>query len=39
VLTTPAAAARMRDNALAQGKPDAAERLAALIEQLGRRTS
>ncbi len=39
VLTTPAAAAQMRDSALAQGRPDAAERLAALIEQLGRRTS
>jgi len=37
VLTTPATAAAMRDAALAQGKPDAAERLAALIEQLGRR--
>lgn len=34
VLTTPGAAARMRENALAQGRPDAAERLAALIEQL-----
>lgn len=37
VLTAPGAAKRMRDNALAQGKPDAAERLAALIIELGRR--
>lgn len=34
ILTTPGAAARMRENALAQGIPDAAERLAALVEQL-----
>ncbi len=39
ILTNPGAAKRMRDNALAQGKPDAAERLAALIEQLGRRAT
>ncbi len=34
ILTTPGAAARMRENALAQGIPDAADRLAALVEQL-----
>jgi UDP-N-acetylglucosamine--N-acetylmuramyl-(pentapeptide) pyrophosphoryl-undecaprenol N-acetylglucosamine transferase len=34
ILSTPGAAARMRENALAQGIPDAAERLAALVEQL-----
>jgi UDP-N-acetylglucosamine--N-acetylmuramyl-(pentapeptide) pyrophosphoryl-undecaprenol N-acetylglucosamine transferase len=34
VLTTPQAAARMRENALAQGKPDATERLAELVERL-----
>ena len=39
ILTAPGAALRMRDNALAQGIPDATERLAALIEQLGRRTT
>ncbi|MBT8408480.1 MAG: undecaprenyldiphospho-muramoylpentapeptide beta-N-acetylglucosaminyltransferase [Alphaproteobacteria bacterium] len=37
VLTTPGAAARMRENALGQGKPDATERLVTLIEKLGRR--
>ena len=37
ILSVPGAALAMRDNALAQGIPDAAERLAALIEQLGRR--
>ncbi|MGI9390599.1 MAG: UDP-N-acetylglucosamine--N-acetylmuramyl-(pentapeptide) pyrophosphoryl-undecaprenol N-acetylglucosamine transferase, partial [Boseongicola sp.] len=37
ILTTPGAAAQMRDNALAQGIPDAAERLAALVEQLAER--
>ncbi len=34
ILTMPGAAMRMRDNAVAQGKPDAAERLATLIETL-----
>ena len=34
ILTNPGAAARMRENALAQGIPDAADRLAALVEQL-----
>ncbi len=34
ILTTPGAATQMRDNALAQGIPDAAERLAALVEQI-----
>lgn len=38
ILTTPGAAARMRENALAQGIPDAADRLAALVEQLAERT-
>lgn len=37
VLTTPGAGARMAQNAQDQGKPDAADRLAALIEELGRR--
>ena len=37
VLTTPDAAKRMHENALIASKPDAAHRLAALIEQLGRR--
>lgn len=37
VLTAPGAAQRMAKNAKAQGKPDAADQLAALIEQLGRR--
>ena len=37
VLTTSGAASRMAQNAQAQGKPDAADRLAALIEDLGRR--
>ena len=37
VLTTPGTAERMAKNALAQGKPEAAKELAALIEQLGRR--
>ena len=37
VLTTPGAAARMRENALAQGIPDATERLAALVEDLAER--
>ena len=37
VLMTSGAAGRMAQNALAQGKPDAADRLAALIEELGRR--
>ena len=37
ILTAPGAAERMAKNAQAQGKPDAADRLAALIEQLGRR--
>ncbi len=39
VLTAPGAAERMAKNAQAQGKPDAADRLAALIEQLGRRST
>ncbi len=39
VLTAPGAAERMAKNAKSQGKPDAADRLAALIEQLGRRSS
>ena len=34
VLTMPGAAQRMRDNALSQGRPDAAEHLASLIEKL-----
>lgn len=34
ILTSPAAAARMRENALAQGIPDATERLVALVETL-----
>lgn len=34
ILTTPGAAARMRENALAQGIPDATDRLATLVEQL-----
>ncbi|WP_425603368.1 UDP-N-acetylglucosamine--N-acetylmuramyl-(pentapeptide) pyrophosphoryl-undecaprenol N-acetylglucosamine transferase [Ruixingdingia sedimenti] len=34
ILGNPAAAARMAGNALTQGKPDAAERLAALVEEL-----
>ena len=37
ILTTPGAAAKMRDNALAQGIPDATERLVALVEQLAER--
>jgi UDP-N-acetylglucosamine--N-acetylmuramyl-(pentapeptide) pyrophosphoryl-undecaprenol N-acetylglucosamine transferase len=37
VLSTPGAAARMRENALAQGIPDATERLAALVEDLAER--
>ena len=38
ILTTPGAAVQMRENALAQGIPDAAERLAALVEQLAEKT-
>jgi UDP-N-acetylglucosamine--N-acetylmuramyl-(pentapeptide) pyrophosphoryl-undecaprenol N-acetylglucosamine transferase len=38
ILTTPGAAKQMRENALAQGIPDATERLAALIEQLAEQT-
>ena len=34
ILTTPGAAARMRENALAEGIPDATDRLVALVEQL-----
>ena len=34
ILTTPGAAARMRENALAQGIPDATDRLVALVAQL-----
>ena len=34
VLTMPGTARRMHENALSQGKPDAAERLATLIEML-----
>lgn len=34
ILTTPGAATKMHQNALAQGRPDAAERLAALVQQL-----
>jgi UDP-N-acetylglucosamine--N-acetylmuramyl-(pentapeptide) pyrophosphoryl-undecaprenol N-acetylglucosamine transferase len=34
ILTTPGAATKMQQNALAQGRPDAADRLAALVEQL-----
>lgn len=34
ILTTPGAAAKMRENALAQGIPDATDRLVALVEQL-----
>lgn len=34
VLSNPSAAARMRENALAQGLPDAADRLASLVETL-----
>ena len=34
VLTTPRAASDMRDNALALGRPDAATRLADLLEEL-----
>lgn len=34
ILTTPGAARRMAENALKAGIPDAAERLAALVEQL-----
>lgn len=37
VLTTPDAGKSMSANALGQGKPDAADRLAGLVEQLGRR--
>ena len=37
VLTTPDAGKSMSANALSQGKPDAADRLAGLVEQLGRR--
>ena len=37
VLTTPDAGKSMSANALEQGKPDAADRLAGLVEQLGRR--
>ena len=37
VLTTPDAAKSMSAHALEQGKPDAADRLAGLVEQLGRR--
>lgn len=38
ILTTPGAAARMRENALAQGIPDATDRLVALVEQLAEKT-
>ena len=38
ILTTPGAATQMRDNALAQGIPDATERLAALVEQLSEKS-
>ena len=34
ILTTPGTASKMQQNALAQGLPDAADRLAALVEQL-----
>ena len=34
ILTTPDVAKRMSENALAQGKPDAARKLADLVEQL-----
>ena len=37
VLTSPDAAKRMAANALTQGIPDATDRLAGLVEQLGRR--
>ncbi len=39
VLTAPGAAERMAHHAHAYGKPDAAQRLAAIVEQLGRRTT
>lgn len=37
VLTTPDAGKSMSANAVAQGRPDAADRLAGLVEDLGRR--
>lgn len=39
VLTAPGAAERMAQNAARHGRPDAAQRLADLIEKLGRRKS